>query len=120
MGPPATGASPMRANPDVGLQRGENGRDYRPTSRWTPALDQRLAELRAAGFSASKIAEQLGCTFSKNAVVGRSLRTGLPRLPSPILRGTSHAAATPRAIPRLCDLVPLISLRGLCPCCGRP
>jgi GcrA cell cycle regulator len=107
----------VRADPNVGLQRIDGG-GYRPSSPWNPTLDGRLAELRAAGLSAAKIGEQLG--FSKNAVVGRSLRTGLPRLPSPILRGTSHAAATPRAIPRLCDLVPLISLRGLCPCCGRP
>jgi hypothetical protein len=41
-------------------------------SPWTPARDQRLLELQAAGHSAAEIARAMGTT--RGAVIGRSLR----------------------------------------------
>ena len=49
---------------------------------WTPAALDQLRALAMAGRSYEFIAAQLGCT--KNAVVGKAHRLGLPKRPSPI------------------------------------
>jgi GcrA cell cycle regulator len=56
-----------------------------------------LAALWAEGWSAKEIGRRMGC--SKNAVVGRAARTGLPKRPSPI-RTVSDADASERTLQR--------------------
>lgn len=50
---------------------------------WTAERDAQLAALWAQGLSAARIARAMGLT--KNAVIGRARRRGLPGRPSPIL-----------------------------------
>jgi GcrA cell cycle regulator len=51
---------------------------------WTETKIARLRELSMEGVSTSEIGRRLG--VSKNAVVGKSHRLGLPARPSPIMR----------------------------------
>ena len=51
---------------------------------WTPKLVEDLARLWADGASTAEIGRHLG--ISKNAVVGKAHRLGLPQRPSPIKR----------------------------------
>jgi hypothetical protein len=48
---------------------------------WTPERDDRLTELWASGLSSRKIGDAMG--MSKNAIVGRVHRMGLPSRPRP-------------------------------------
>ena len=59
------------------------GREH-PNSLWTAALLQRLRDDWAAGYSTAAIGWRLGVT--KNAIVGKTKRRGLPARPSPIIR----------------------------------
>ena len=64
---------------------------------WTPELISRLRELWAGGESVSAIGRMLGC--SKNAVVGKAHRLGLPARPSPIVReGAPRPYSRTRAV----------------------
>ncbi len=49
------------------------------TWRWTDEETQRVAALRQQGFSASEIAERIGCGVTRNAVIGRLYRLGVTR-----------------------------------------
>lgn len=51
-------------------------------SPWTAEMDARLATMWGAGLSSARIGAELGLT--KNAVIGRARRRGLPARPSPI------------------------------------
>ena len=51
-------------------------------SPWTAEMDARLATMWGAGLSSARIGAELGLT--KNAVIGRVRRKGLPARPSPI------------------------------------
>lgn len=66
---------------------------------WSAQMDEQLAALWAEGISTRLIAEQLGVT--KNAVVGRCRRLGLPvRLnPARIARAPRAQQRRPRAVP---------------------
>lgn len=51
---------------------------------WTPAAIVQLGDLWAQGFSTAEIGRLIG--VSKNAVVGKVHRIGLPPRPSPLKR----------------------------------
>lgn len=61
---------------------------------WTAAKIDRLRELWAEGLSAAAIGREL--KMSKNAIVGKAHRLGLPDRPSPIRRGVTPSAKPPR------------------------
>ncbi|MCP1230252.1 GcrA family cell cycle regulator [Acetobacter indonesiensis] len=63
---------------------------------WTEDTISRLKELWAEGLSTAEIGRRLSIT--KNAVVGKAHRLGLPARPSPIRRGEKKAA--PEAAPK--------------------
>lgn len=48
------------------------------TTTWTDAMVQRLIAMRNAGYSASQIATDLGGGLTRNAVIGKVHRLGLP------------------------------------------
>ena len=51
---------------------------------WTEDRVAILREMYAAGFTASRIAERIGGGVTRNAVIGKAIRLGLPRRgPSP-------------------------------------
>lgn len=52
--------------------------------KWTPDLDK-LITIRRGAISATKIADEVGCT--RNAVIGRWHRLGLERLTNPLKGG---------------------------------
>lgn len=65
---------------------------------WTPAHIAALTDLWARGLPASKIAKQIGTT--KNAVIGKCRRLGLPKRESPIQKKAPSApVASPSARP---------------------
>lgn len=47
-------------------------------SRWTPALVERMCELAGSGASATEIASELGSGLTRNAVLGKLSRMGVP------------------------------------------
>ncbi len=53
---------------------------------WLPREIDLLTELWAKGLTASEIAEAMGPDFTRNAVIGKAHRLGLPARPSPIGR----------------------------------
>lgn len=58
---------------------------------WLPRDIERLRTLWADGKTANEIARELGeDRFSRNAVIGKAHRLGLPARPSPIERGPSQ------------------------------
>ena len=59
------------------------------TFDWTEARLTTLCTLWAAGVPSSQIGRALGCT--KNVVIGKVHRLGLPGRPSPIKHGGKHA-----------------------------
>ena len=59
---------------------------------WTEAQIDQLKELWGEGLSTSEIGRKLGVT--KNAVVGKAHRLGLPPRPSPIKRATGAKRPT--------------------------
>jgi hypothetical protein len=69
---------------------------------WTPATDATLAGLWAAGLTTSDIADRLGCT--KNSVIGRARRLGLPARPNPV-RPWNEPRPRTRTLNRLPDEV---------------
>lgn len=64
-------------------------------STWTDEQNERLRELWAEGHSTAQIAARTGMT--KNAVVGRAHRMGLPSRPSPIIKDGRPRAPRPLA-----------------------
>lgn len=66
-----------------------------PKFDWSEENIERLRQLWAEGHSTSAIGRMMGC--SKNVVVGKAHRLGLPSRPSPIVRGGSPKATPPRA-----------------------
>jgi GcrA cell cycle regulator len=61
---------------------------------WTPEKIELLKQQWDAGMSITQIGKNLGMT--RNAVVGKAHRMGLQRRESPIVRGATAAASTPR------------------------
>ena len=70
---------------------------YDARAAWTEARVERLKELWLAGLSSAEIGRQLDVT--KNMVIGKARRLGLPGRGSPIKRGVERVAA-PRPVPR--------------------
>ena len=64
---------------------------------WTPAEVTELMRLWATGLSTYKIADAMG--RSKNSVVGKAHRLGLPARPSPIIRKGQYPARPHRDRP---------------------
>ena len=90
--------TPARAARRMGGQVRET---WRPLGEWTPERDDRLRDLWDSGISGSQIGVQLGTT--KNAVIGRAHRLGLP------LRGERKA----KALPKPQEPLPVIELPAL-------
>lgn len=68
------------------------------TFSWSPETTQRLCVLWATPDSTRTIGQRLGC--SKNAVIGKARRLGLPERGSPIIRtGSTKSPKVPRARP---------------------
>jgi GcrA cell cycle regulator len=65
---------------------------------WTDATIASLEKLWAEGVPPLKIGEALGMT--KNAIVGKAYRLGLPARPSPIVRNGPTPATKPRPVPK--------------------
>lgn len=65
---------------------------------WTPALEKRLEDLWHEGLSTAAIGRKIG--FSKNAVVGKVHRLGLPGRPSPIAERLTDEQREARRIRR--------------------
>jgi hypothetical protein len=57
---------------------------HRPHSLWSSDSEQKLSELWSAGLPVNDIAKRIGVT--RNAIMGKAFRLGLPRRPSPIRR----------------------------------
>lgn len=59
-------------------------------ARWSEGAEDALRRMWADGKTASQIAENLncgtGCAFTRNMVIGKAHRLGLPARPSPIVR----------------------------------
>lgn len=70
------------------------------TTKWPPERIDALAELWAEGLSCSKIAEALndrfGCRLTRNAVIGKVHRSGMPRRSAAVKIANNRAAATAR------------------------
>jgi GcrA cell cycle regulator len=83
-----------------------------PTRRWEPAEDASLSELWLANqLSASAIGERIGRT--RNAVIGRAARIGLPlRVPPTVIR-SARSALPPRPPPLNHDRDPVPLLRRI-------
>lgn len=62
-------------------------------SDWTEKMESRLRELWAEGHSTAEIARRMGTT--KNSVVGKAHRLGLPSRPSPIIKDGRPRAPSP-------------------------
>lgn len=75
---------------------------------WTETKIARLRELSMEGVSTSEIGRRLG--VSKNAVVGKRHRLGLPARPSPIMR---DGRPRPTRVPLVRSQTPLPALRCL-------
>ena len=73
---------------------------------WTEERIERLKKMWHDGATASQIADELG-GVSRNAVIGKAHRLGLEQRPSPVKPGeekekkTAHAAAAPKAAPKV-------------------
>ncbi len=64
---------------------------------WTPALIETLTQLWTEGLQTVEIGRRMN--LSKNAVVGKAHRIGLPARPSPIKRKTPSARPVRAALP---------------------
>lgn len=51
---------------------------------WTPDRTDRLTKLWALGWTASQIADALGYGLTRNAVIGKAHRLGLPSRATPV------------------------------------
>jgi len=79
---------------------------------WDEEKIRELTQAWGLGVPASDIADRLG--ISKNSIIGKAHRLGLPGRPSPIKRAPDQdmavrkvrAARRARVVPRLADLVP--------------
>lgn len=102
-------------------------------SPWTPDLDARLTTRwnDPDQPSTARIARELGVT--KNAVIGRAHRLGLPKRPSPVRRGIvkrplsiAHVGSAPAPIGSITDCKFIAAdphgmfARGDNPFCGQP
>ncbi|CCQ72443.1 GcrA family cell cycle regulator [Magnetospira sp. QH-2] len=61
---------------------------------WTPDRIKLLTELWSEGLATGEIGRRLG--FTKNAVIGKAHRLGLPKRQSPIQRAAAAKKTTPR------------------------
>ncbi|MGB0747970.1 MAG: GcrA family cell cycle regulator [Magnetospiraceae bacterium] len=86
---------------------------------WTEERIETLKELWTDGLPAGEIGRRLGVT--KNAVVGKVHRLGLPKRPSPIKGAASAGSSTPAPAPKKkpAPVKTLIDLAALKPgmCC---
>lgn len=62
-----------------------------PQNSWTPERIETLTKLWAAGYSGSQIAKQLG-NITRNAVIGKIHRLGLPKRAQETLRETERVS----------------------------
>ncbi len=65
---------------------------------WTPERVAEVTRLWNEGLTTAEIGKRIG--VSKNAVVGKAHRLGLPPRPSPIKRGKRPRARPPATMPR--------------------
>jgi GcrA cell cycle regulator len=65
---------------------------------WTEERIDTLKKMWDSGLTATQIAEELG-GVSRNAVIGKAHRLGLPARPSPVKPNEPKAAAEPKAAP---------------------
>jgi len=80
---------------ELGLPKRERDASLPGPVEWTSALVAQLHALWAEGLSTIEIGRRLG--MSKNAVIGKAHRLGLPARPSPIRGGKGGAAAVAKA-----------------------
>ncbi len=66
---------------------------------WTEERVQTLRKLWTEGLSANQIAKQLACGFSRNAVIGKVHRLGLPGRATPPRPTKTVRVTRPRAVP---------------------
>lgn len=83
-----------------------NPRDY-----WTPERITRLKELWLEGLPARRIGNLMGC--SKNTIIGKARRLGLPRRESPIKR--KPGAPLPKPKRRAKPLLKVVATRRVPP-----
>lgn len=77
-------------------------------SRWTTDLKEKITALWAQGLSASQIAAELGDGLTRNAVIGKVHRLGLPGRGNPSIPRERRAPSQPRA-PRASRAAPPIA-----------
>jgi GcrA cell cycle regulator len=65
---------------------------------WTDERIETLRKMWSSGSTATQIAEELG-GVSRNAVIGKAHRLGLPARPSPVKPNEAKAAAAPKPAP---------------------
>ncbi|MBQ1500432.1 MAG: GcrA cell cycle regulator, partial [Sphingomonas sp.] len=65
---------------------------------WTEERIDTLKKMWDSGLTATQIAEELG-GVSRNAVIGKAHRLGLPARPSPVKPNEPKAAAEPKPAP---------------------
>ncbi|WP_010546096.1 GcrA family cell cycle regulator, partial [Sphingomonas elodea] len=65
---------------------------------WTDERIETLKKMWDSGLTATQIAEELG-GVSRNAVIGKAHRLGLPSRPSPVKANEAKAAAAAAAAP---------------------
>jgi GcrA cell cycle regulator len=65
---------------------------------WTDERIETLKKMWDSGLTATQIAEELG-GVSRNAVIGKAHRLGLPSRPSPVKPNEAKAEATPKPAP---------------------
>src|SRR6185295_3888656 len=63
---------------------------------WTDERIETLKKMWDSGLTATQIAEELG-GVSRNAVIGKAHRLGLPARPSPVKPNEARNSETPRA-----------------------
>lgn len=64
---------------------------FRPAHVWTPLECTRLAGMWSDGMTTAQIAAALGEGFTRDMVIGKAHRLGLPKRPSPIKRAQREA-----------------------------
>lgn len=113
---PLPGATPADGWGRVSAAMEQEIAMHTDTSRndWTDNTLATLRRLWEEKHSTAKIGRRMG--ISKNAIVGKARRIGLPSRPSPIKPSKPGETRAPRLqrppVPRLADMMPL---RGCCP-----
>jgi GcrA cell cycle regulator len=86
--------------------------------RWTEERERKLAELWAQDLSAAQIARLIGAT--RNAVIGKVHRMGLPPRPRPAPKSRPRRVRVRRwrpAVQRMCVATQAIVVSGFTPLC---